>query len=313
MSAVLIIDDSITIRQGIKLALKKASVFDDYLEARNGSEGIEKLDANSVDLVLCDVVMPEKDGFEFLEEMKRQEKYADIPVIMLTGQESVDKKILGLNLGASDYLTKPFDPGELIARVKVQLKIKSLQDELKAANERYRELSITDYLTKLYNRRHFMELSLREFERCKRYNHDLSLVMCDLDHFKSINDTLGHQVGDAVLADLGQILMGNLRGHDVVARYGGEEFIILLPMAGNGEVVSVAEKLRHRVEKHQFPGVDDRNVTISLGISCFPYDNPQSIDELITLADKALYHAKRTGRNKVVRVSDLNQDDLSED
>ncbi len=299
MMSVLIIDDSITIRQRIKLELKKARLFEEYYEARDGREGLRMLEAHEVDLVLCDVIMPGMDGFEFLAQVKATDEFADIPVIMLTGQESTEKKIQGLDLGASDYLTKPFDPGELIARVKVQVKIKTLQDDLRAANERYRELSVTDYLTRLYNRRHFMEIFLNEFERCQRYALPLSFVILDIDHFKSINDTRGHLQGDSVLVELAGILKNNLRVHDVVARHGGEEFVILLPMAGPDEAIFVATKLRGIVERHKFPGMDDQSVTVSLGICSYPGDNIDSIDAIIAAADDALYKAKGAGRNLV--------------
>jgi two-component system, cell cycle response regulator len=299
MTAVLIIDDSITIRQRIKLELKKATLFDEYHEARDGAEGLRVVEAHPIDLVLCDVIMPGMDGFEFLAAMKAAEGSADIPVIMLTGQESTEKKIQGLDLGASDYLTKPFDPGELIARVRVQLKIKQLQDDLRNANERYRELSVTDYLTKLFNRRHFMDIFLNEFERAQRYLLPLSFVILDIDHFKSINDTKGHLVGDSVLAELAGVLRHNLRSHDVVARYGGEEFVVLLPMAGADEAVRVAEKLRSRTERYRFSAMDGRSVTISVGVCSYPRKGVDKVDQIIAAADEALYQAKRNGRNVV--------------
>ncbi|MCG3173635.1 MAG: Response regulator PleD [Myxococcota bacterium] len=300
MSVVLIIDDSITIRQGIKIALKKASLFDDYLEAREGREALDRARSTQVDLILCDVVMPEMDGFQFLEELKKIETYRDTPVIMLTGQESVEKKIRGLELGASDYLIKPFDSGELIARVKVQLKIKQLQDDLREANERYRTLSLTDYLTGLYNRRHFMDMLQQEYSRCRRHNAVMSLLIADVDHFKSINDRLGHLKGDEVLSRAALVLKDNLRGHDTVARFGGEEFSILLPMTNGEEAAAVADKLRRKIES-ELKSVEGLNgVTASFGVAAFPSPGLETLEHLINAADKAMYRAKEMGRNRVV-------------
>src|SRR5687767_5789386 len=184
-------------RAAIRRALEGTGLFDDYTEARDGNEGLRLLAELPVDVVLCDIVMPDLDGFEFLKLMKADPKQQDIPVIMLTGQEAVEKKIQGLELGASDYVTKPFAKDELIARVRVHLKLKLVQDRL-------REASITDYLTKRYNRRHFMELFVAEFERARRHGHPLSLILLDVDHFKQINDSKGHLQGDRVLVAISE-------------------------------------------------------------------------------------------------------------
>ncbi len=158
MATLLIIDDSASVREEIKKTLGMTGIFDTILEATNGIEGFKLLVNNTVDLVVCDVVMPSIDGFKFLTMMKSKPEYTDLPVIMLTGEQSTEKKIKGLEQGASDYVIKPFDPGELVARIKVQLKLKYLQDELKKSNALLKELSNTDALTRLHNRRNIMEL-----------------------------------------------------------------------------------------------------------------------------------------------------------
>jgi len=300
LSSILIIDDSITVRQGIKLALKKASLFQDFYEARDGRQGLDQLRQHHPDVVLCDVIMPEMDGFTFLEKMKEDPAFIDTPVIMLTGEGLVDKKVRGLDLGASDYLTKPFDFSELLARVKVQLKLKTLQDELKKVNEQLLELSRVDYLTQIFNRRYFMEQFQVEFDRCRRYGQPLSFMIMDIDHFKLVNDTHGHPVGDQVLSDLGKTANGQFAFHDVLARYGGEEFVVLLPMAAPDEANNVAEKLRQAVEQNDFPALPGQRVTISLGVCSYPLPGVDSPDAIISAADEALYLAKETGRNRVV-------------
>ncbi|MFC1856164.1 diguanylate cyclase [Thermodesulfobacteriota bacterium] len=302
MATLLIIDDSQSVRDQIKEALSYTSIFDAVLEANNGIEGFKLLIDNPVDLVVCDVIMPAIDGFKFLTMTKSRPEYVDLPIIMLTGEASMDKKIEGLSKGASDYLIKPFDGGELIARIKVQLKIKFLQDELKKSNSLLKELSNTDSLTKLHNRRFIMELLETEFERGLRYESFLSVLMLDIDHFKNINDTYGHQAGDEILKKIGDILNDVRRKSDLPGRYGGEEFIIVLPHSDNTGARSLAERIRSQVEEYDFEDADGTNikVTVSIGTATYPAIGVHSSAELIKKADDALYEAKAGGRNMVV-------------
>lgn len=300
MTTVLVIDDSDSLREEIFRILRERSLFDIYLEARDGLDGFKTLLNNRVDLVLCDLEMPRMDGFRFLSMMRAREEFQDIPVIILTGREDRDTKIRGLEQGASDYLTKPFDAGELVARVRVQLKMKSLQDELKRSNEMLRTLSITDPLTHLHNRRHLMEMVEKEFQRASRKGAHLSLVIMDIDYFKKINDTYGHQEGDRVLTILAEIVRKRLRSYDLAARYGGEEFVLLLPETPINEALSIAERLRLEVQDHSFEGaLQGLVITISLGVATYPSPRVESIDSLFRQADEALYRAKQGGRNRV--------------
>ncbi len=291
--SVLIIDDSKAIRDTVKEHLQKVPLFENYYEAGNGLEGFKIMLKNNIDIVICDVVMPNINGFQFLALKGSKPEFEDIPVIMLTAEERVDQKVRGLEQGASDYVTKPFDPAELIARVKVQLKIKSLQDSL-------RELSITDGLTKTYNRRYLIELMKKEFYRAKRNKSNLSFILLDIDHFKRINDTYGHQQGDSILVDMVSILEKGIRRHEHVARYGGEEFALLLPETDLDGAITVANNIRKKVEGFKFAGQEKPlNINISLGVATFPGNNIESVDHLIKEADDALYKAKRKGRNRV--------------
>jgi PleD family two-component response regulator len=181
-TSILIMDDSKAVRQQILDILKKTSPFESYYEAGDGFEGFKIVLSRPVDVILCDLEMPGMDGFKFLSMIKAREELRNIPVIMLTGHEDRNAKIRGLEQGASDFVTKPFDPEELMARVKVQFKIKSLQDELKKSNQLLLELSNTDPLTNLFNRRCLMETLNREFERSKRTKNSLSLIIVDIDH-----------------------------------------------------------------------------------------------------------------------------------
>jgi len=298
---VLIIDDSPTLRRQVISILEPAGLFARHHEADNGIEGFKLLLTGTPDVVLCDLEMPGMDGLKFLDMRNAREELRDVPVILLTGREEPEQKIKGLERGASDYVTKPFDAGELIARVKVQLKIKRLQDDLKEQNRKLEELSNTDPLTQLANRRSLMQSLKQEFQRSERTGHRLPLIMADIDHFKRINDTYGHQQGDAVLKAVAGAIRNQLRDYDLAARFGGEEFALTLPETELAQAAQVAERIRQTVASINLGGaLADLRLTISLGVACCPAPQIAGIDDLIRVADDALYVAKREGRNQVV-------------
>ncbi len=297
----LIIDDSTVLRQQVVEILKETGGFSSFLEASNGIEGFKMLIDHDVDVVLCDLEMPGMDGLKFLDMRNARAEARDIPVILLTGREGQSQKIRGLERGASDYVTKPFDPGELIARVRVQVKIKHLQDDLREQNQRLEELSNTDPLTQLANRRFLMKTLDREFQRSVRNNDPLSMVMADIDHFKRINDTYGHQQGDVVLKAVSEALLDELREYDLAARFGGEEFALILPGTELPQATAAAERIRKRVSRLKFEGaLKPLVLTISLGVATGPRKDVTVFDDLVRLSDDALYAAKREGRNRVV-------------
>ena len=284
--------------------LRGASVFTEIHEASDGLAGFKMLMEHSIDLVLCDLLMPVCDGFKFLLMKRRRVVYKDVPVILLTGAEDLKSKVRGLEQGASDYLVKPFDERELIARVKVQLKIKDLQDELKIKNARLSELSVTDGLTNIYNRRYLREKLELEFSRCSRYNLPMAYMMFDLDHFKSVNDRYGHMAGDYILVEVAAILKRNSRKPDLVARYGGEEFAMLLPSTQKKGAKALAERVREDVENARFTfEKHEISLTLSGGVVLFPHPEIRTADQLIRKADEALFSAKQGGRNRVVVAS----------
>ena len=304
-SSILIIDDSKTVRQEILLLLRGISLFDDYREAADGIDGLKSLLEHTADLVICDVEMPRMDGFKFIAMMQTRDELKDIPVIMLTGRGDQDMKVKGLDNGACDYVTKPFDPGELVARVKVQLKIKMLQDALKRSNQLLLDLSNTDPLTGIFNRRYFMDALEKEFLRAHRKHTPLILALMDIDHFKRINDKFGHPQGDQVLISQAAVIQRELRRYDIIARYGGEEFILLLPETAYDEGLAVVERLRTAVENMRLPApLDVLTITASLGISIYPAERITSVYDLIHEADAALYRAKAGGRNLVKTMMD---------
>lgn len=300
-TCILIVDDSDTVREQIIQTLSNVTVFDRFYEAKDGIDAFKLLLSTRIDLILCDLEMPRMDGFKFLAMVNTRAELRNIPVIMLTGREDREMKIKGLEQGACDYVTKPFDPGELIARVKVQLKIKMLQDQLKQSNEMLTQLSNTDPLTQLFNRRYMMDMLNREMQRTIRKGSPLSLVMMDIDHFKQVNDRFGHQNGDLVLVAVASLARKDLRSYDFAARYGGEEFVLTLPETSHEEALHVAERLRLEVEKQAFSGdLRELRTTISMGVATCPAPGITSADELIKEADDALYRAKEGGRNRVV-------------
>ena len=299
-NCVLVIDDSAAIREQVVRTLRDVGLFEQYKEARDGLEGFKTLIECKADLVICDVDMPRMDGFKFLQLVASRPDLQGLPIIMLTGMMDFNSKIRGLEQGASDYLTKPFDSGELVARVKVQLKIKSLQDELKKANEQLKRLTNIDHLTNLFNRRYLAEVLEGEFFRARRNRENMSLVIIDIDFFKNVNDTYGHQNGDVVLAAVAGLAQQQLRAYDSAARYGGEEFVLVFPGTSLQGGQIVAERLRQSVLEFTFPEpMQDLTLTISAGVATYPSQKIESVDSLFRQADEALYRAKQNGRNRV--------------
>lgn len=299
-TSVLVIDDSPGARHQILDGLKSANLFQVYHEAESVIDGFKVALSEPLDVILCDLDMPGMDGFKFLSMIKTRKELQDIPVILVTGVNDQESKIRGLERGASDYLTKPYDPAELIARVKVQLKIKTLQDSLKKSNQALMELSNTDPLTHLSNRRFLMKTLEKELQRCERSQKPMALIMVDVDHFKPVNDTYGHQQGDVVLQTLADQMKAHLRDYDLAARFGGEEFALVLPETALNEAVQVAERLRVAISELRIPA--DHNeirLTISLGVATYPHPKVRTVDNLILEADRALYNAKEKGRNRV--------------
>jgi two-component system, cell cycle response regulator len=277
--------------------------------AGDGREALEKVKASPPDLVLLDVMMPHVDGMEVARRIKADKSLPFIPIIMQTALDSTEHKVEGLDAGADDYITKPINFAELEARVRSMLRVKQLQeevqrqrDELQTLNDRLLSISRTDGLTGLINRRHLEERLQEQFEHAKRLGEPFTVVMCDLDKFKSVNDTYGHQAGDAVLKQLAELLTEQAREIDHVGRYGGEEFMLVLPGTVLDAGVTFAERVRHAIAEHTFTfegGAIHR--TGSFGVSAWPHPRIEGCDALVKAADDALYVAKETGRNKVIR------------
>ena len=304
---ILVVDDH---EDNIELLRARLEAWGYQVEgARNGMEALDRVHAAPPDLILLDVMMPTVDGNEVARRIKQNPALPFIPIIMQTALDSTESKVEGLEAGADDYITKPIEFAELKARLRSMLRIKRLQEELEErerqlleANERLRHMSRTDGLTGLDNRR-FIEQQLDQmFAHGERLSEPLSCVMCDLDRFKTVNDTHGHHAGDAVLRQFAGLLKREAREIDRVGRYGGEEFIVLLPGTVLDAAVTFAERVRKSVEGHTFvfDGGSIRR-TASFGVAGWPHPRVTHCDGLVRAADDALYVAKETGRNRVVR------------
>jgi two-component system, cell cycle response regulator len=275
----------------------------------DGAAALAHIERDPPDLVLLDVMMPIIDGIEVARRVKSNPALPFIPIIMQTALDSTESKVEGLEAGADDYITKPIDFAELKARIRSMLRIKRLQEaleererELLEVNQRLLQVSVTDGLTGLDNRRHLEERLGEMFEHGERLNEPFACVMCDIDKFKSVNDTYGHQAGDQVLKQMADILRHEAREIDRVGRYGGEEFMLLLPGTVLDAAVTFAERVRKAVESHTFTfegGTLHR--TASFGVGAWPHPKVIDCDTLVRAADDALYVAKESGRNKVVR------------
>ncbi|MGH7503483.1 MAG: diguanylate cyclase [Longimicrobiales bacterium] len=276
-------------------------------QAGTGEIALAAIHSIPPDLVLLDVMLPDIDGFEISRRVKGDSELPFIPIILVTARDSTEDKIMGFDAGADDYLTKPIVFSELEARVRSMLRIKRLQDELEAKNRELERLSISDGLTGLYNHRHIHGLLREEFERSSRTSEALSVAMLDLDHFKSVNDTYGHQAGDSVLQQLADILRVTARDVDRLGRYGGEEFLAILPATSADGAEVFVERVRAAVERHPFHiGRDEPlGMTISGGVATYPHEAVWSTEMLIRRADEALYAAKARGRNRVLRFDEL--------
>jgi diguanylate cyclase (GGDEF)-like protein len=295
---IVIVDDDAAIRRLVRLFLKRAGYT--FSECTTGAEARQTLWNEAWDLAVLDRRLPDLDGVVLAHELKSNPDFRARYVIMLTGEDEQEDKIEGLELGADDYITKPFQAAELLARIRAGKRIVDLQKELMETNRRLELLSITDGLTKLNNHRYFQDELLRAFDEAQRYQRPLSLAMIDIDFFKKINDTHGHAVGDDVLKGVAKLFRDSVRSTDLVARYGGEEFAVMMPETTLDDGIVFAEKIRHLIETTDMQTqVGPVPATVSVGVASVPHSRIHTSKELIVAADKALYRAKRNGRNQV--------------
>lgn len=303
-SKVLVVDDA---PANIRILSHSLSDEFEIAFATSGSEALEAVEEALPDLILLDVAMPDLDGYKVCRRLKSDPRTQQIPVIFVTGKESEADEIQGLELGAVDYITKPFSPAIVKARVRTHIELKRCRDQLES-------LALLDSLTGIPNRRRFEEFLDFSWSQCERSGAPLSAIIADVDHFKAYNDCYGHQAGDHCLRLVAQALQQTKqRATDLVARYGGEEFIALLPATDAEGALIFAESMRQAVADLRLPHARSSAsaiVTVSLGVATMVPEPASAAASLLRRADLGLYRAKGSGRNQVERVADLAEANL---
>jgi diguanylate cyclase (GGDEF)-like protein len=295
-------DDPVT-RMLMTRFLKKAGYEVDAVA--NGSEALDRMTRRYYPMLVTDWEMPEMDGVALCKAVRNMQMDGYVYALLLTARDSKEHIIAGLEAGADDYLIKPVHEPELIARLNAGRRILNLEHSLRVANQRNRILSITDALTGAYNRRYLMEQLPRELERCRRYAFPLSVLMCDIDRFKQINDNRGHAAGDDVLQQFAARAQKSIRTNsDWVSRYGGEEFLIVLPETEHEGAMAVAEKIRTLISSSPFATRSgDLVATASFGVASTGPSGPDislKVDALIRCADECMYRSKQEGRDRTI-------------
>jgi two-component system, cell cycle response regulator len=296
---ILVAEDDAISRTLLERTLQRAGYA--VISVENGAQAIaELIKQDAPRLALLDWIMPEMDGVEVCREIRRRKDQAYTYLILLSSRESKGDIVAGLESGADDYLTKPFNVDELKARLRTGHRILELEDHLVEARESMRFQATHDLLTSLWNRGVIVELMSHEIMRSRRERSCTAVMMCDIDHFKSVNDQFGHAVGDDVLRDVARRLHNSVRSYDMVGRYGGEEFLVALNKCNPESAVSRAENLRERIGGRPIQTAGEPvSVTVSIGLALSSEFTQSTVEEIMHQADMALYAAKAAGRNCV--------------
>jgi two-component system, cell cycle response regulator len=296
---VLVADDEIVSRRLLESSLTRWGY--EVLVAADGLEALRIFQAeNAPKLAVLDWMMPGLDGVELCRAIRSRKDDSYTYVLLLTAKQTKDEVIEGLEAGADDYITKPFEPQELRVRLRTGKRILYLLDQITTAQESMRQLASHDPLTKLWNRSAIVEQLDTEINRCNREQSSVGVVLIDLDHFKLINDTYGHLAGDRVLREASETMNGMIRPYDAVGRYGGEEFLMVLPGCDQINAVSHAERIRQALASIVVGTQSgDIHFSASFGVTVVDADTPADVQMAINAADSALYAAKRAGRNRV--------------
>jgi diguanylate cyclase (GGDEF)-like protein len=304
-SLVLIVDDEPFIRMILRHFLEREGY--EIVEAQNGIEALTVFKQLHPDIVLLDAIMPDMDGFECCTQLHSFNCSKYTPVLMVTGLEDQDSVDRAFKVGAMDYVTKPIHWAVLRQRVKRLIEQSQLQQKLEAVNVELQRLVTIDGLTQVPNRRRFEEYFNQEWQRMKRDQQPLSLIICDVDFFKLYNDTYGHRVGDRCLQEIAQAIKEIIkRPADLVARYGGEEFAVILPNTDTEGATYVADKICDAIRTLAIPHQNSQvspHVTISVGLTTEIPQPDSDLEEMIVAADRALYQAKVAGRDRFVQNS----------
>ncbi|MEQ8601879.1 MAG: PleD family two-component system response regulator [Marivibrio sp.] len=302
---VLVLDDNEVDAAKVRATLDQDE--DDVAAVASVEAAHAKLREDRYDLVIVNLRLRDQDALRFCSQMRASELTRHTPILVVAEEDDTDRLAKGLDLGINDYLIKPIDRQELLARTRTQIRRQRFQERLRDNYERSLAMALTDSLTGLYNRRYLTAHMAALIERMGESGKPLAVLMFDIDFFKQINDTHGHAVGDEVLVELSRRVVHNVRSVDTVARLGGEEFIVVMPDTEEPVASTVAERLRANVAKDPFRvrggGDQALEITISVGAAMFE-PGEDSVDSVIKKADDALYEAKRSGRNKTVGWTD---------
>lgn len=296
---VLIVDDDVNERKLLLNYLRNENY--DILMANDGKEALKIALHEEVDLIILDILLPKLDGFMVCRRIKQSQETKDIQVVLITCLDDMESRIKGVELGADDFLVKPLESRELVARTRVLLKKKEYIDQLHKHCERAISSAIMDGMTGLYNNAYFKQFLDLEIKRCFREKHPFSLLMMDIDDFKKINDSLGHFVGDDVLKKVGRVIISSIRDIDLAARYGGDEFAIVFPYTHVDGALSAAERIQKKLslDKIVIEGVEKPlAINTSFGLSAYP-GSADSLVDIINVADAMLYRAKKNGKNRI--------------
>ncbi len=288
-SKVLIVEDD---NNDLELLIKKLKnePYELFI-ADTGEKAFNVLEEQKIDLVILDILLPDIDGFEICKRIRKSEKYSHVPVLFHTTVRTTDEKLIGLEMGASDFLNKAADERELLLRIRNLLHAKKAIDALV-------KCSIMDALTNVYNKMYFQHRIEDEIKRSTRYKREFCCVIVDIDHFKQLNDRLGYVNGDRILKRIAEILNLNIRGADILCRWGGDKFGWLLPETEMNDSYLAAERLRHFVVISEFGSKDEEiSLTVSCGVSSFKAAQGGT-KEIFYQADIALKKAKSEGRNQ---------------
>jgi two-component system cell cycle response regulator len=296
---ILIADDDRMSRRLLEKTLERERY--EVIAVDNGRLALQQLSLpDGPRLALLDWMMPELDGPGVCLEVRKQHERPYIHIVLVTSRASKQDIVAGLEAGADDYLTKPWDPTELTARLRVGRRILQLEDRLVEARETMRFKATHDPLTSLFNRGIIVDLLTRELARTRREKGCTVVMLGDLDHFKSVNDTYGHVVGDEVLREIARRLLASIRSYDFVGRYGGEEFLIVLNNCDSAQAIVRAEEVRNKIAQHPVQTIrGPLPITMSLGVLASQDWDLQLVEEILGEADLALYRAKADGRNCV--------------
>ena len=296
---ILIVEDEPEFRLLLSLLLRQGN--HEVIEAMDGQTAWELLQRERIPLVLTDWVMPQMHGPELIRKIRGANFPHYTYIILLTARTAHQDMVEGLRSGADDFLVKPFDPDEMQARLQIAERILGLEAKLRETLDQMRVLALKDSLTGILNRRAIFETAEGELDRANRESTSLSILMTDLDHFKTINDRFGHAAGDLALKLAVEMIVKNLRPYDHVGRWGGEEFLVVLPNTNSDEAYQIAERLRIAIENAEMDlGEGDAlGLRMSLGVTSTVLGNTLNLDSLVKQADVALYLAKNKGRNQV--------------